>query len=230
MSTVYWTIDVGDILFPFPTIINNTAVDILVHVILSSWNTFLKVVCTFHILIATVKLPSKRLCQFIIPAKRFSDLPEIKQLESWEAENWIWAPGFTGWRWSFGGERGMGWPEVVESGGLKNTLVKMDGLMKQLQRTGCLADNTCNFILSLKLPRSWLLIWECSDWREMKHSYFFLGCYCLVDPGFELALAGRAHIKTRLVIWRWFQGGSLMNALGLQNKSKQDTSPQFSPH
>lgn len=38
---------------------------------------------------------------------------------------------------------------MAESGGLKHILVKIDGLMKQLQRTGCLADNTCNFILSL---------------------------------------------------------------------------------
>lgn len=69
----------------------------------------------------------------------------------------MWAVVFTGLWQSFGGEsgeRGIGGPEVIKSGGLKLTLVKMDGLIKQLQRTGCLSDDTCNFILSLKLPMS----------------------------------------------------------------------------
>lgn len=41
----------------------------------------------------------------------------------------------------------MRWPEVIESVALKLTWVKMDGLMRQLQKTGCSTDNTCNFIL-----------------------------------------------------------------------------------
>ena len=111
------------------------------------------------------------------------------------------------WREEWG--EGIGGPEVIESGGLKCTLVKMDGLTKQLQRTGCLADNSCNFILSLKLPM-------CSDRREMKHiASLPLGCYCLVDPGFVLTLAGTAHMKTRPVMRGWIQGGFLINALGL---------------
>jgi len=48
----------------------------------------------------------------------------------------------------------MGWPEVTESGALKLTWVKMDGLMRQLQKAGCSVDNTCHFILCIKLPRS----------------------------------------------------------------------------
>ena len=60
----------------------------------------------------------------------------------------------------------MGWPEVIESGALKLTWVKMDGLMRQLQKTGCSTDNTCNFILSIKLPRSRLFPLESVQTKE----------------------------------------------------------------
>ena len=63
-------------------------------------------------------------------------------------------------------EMGTGWPEVTESGALKLTWVKMDGLMRQLQKAGCSLDNTCHFILCIKLPRSRLFSFESVQTKE----------------------------------------------------------------
>ena len=165
--------------FLFPTIINITARNILVYPFYKDLSLFpqdkvLKVACSFYILITMYRqttfpenvLPIYNTTNRAWSSKRLNDLPKIKQLGSGGLEIKCGHRYPQGYGRALVGRWRMGWPEVIESGALKLTWVKMDGLMRQLQKTGCSTDNTCNFILSIKLPRSRLFPLESVQTKE----------------------------------------------------------------
>lgn len=165
--------------FLFPTIINITARNILVYPFYKDLSLFpqdkvLKVACIFYILIILYcqttfsenVLPIYNTTNWAWGSKRLNDLPKIKQLGSGGLEVKCGHRYPQGYGRALVGRRRMGWPEVIESVALKLTWVKMDGLMRQLQKTGCSTDNTCNFILSIKLPMSRLFPLESLQTKE----------------------------------------------------------------